>query len=49
MDATGREVMRVNVDAKAAQLQTGGLSNGLYIAEVMTEKGRIMRKVEIVK
>jgi Secretion system C-terminal sorting domain len=49
MDATGREVMRVNVDAKAAQLQTGDLSNGLYIAEVMTEKGRIMRKVEIMK
>jgi hypothetical protein len=49
MDATGREVMRVNVDAKAAQLQTGDLSNGLYIAEVMTEKGRIMRKVEILK
>jgi hypothetical protein len=49
MDVTGREVLRVNVDAKAAQLQTGGLSNGLYIAEVMTEKGRIMRKVEIMK
>jgi Secretion system C-terminal sorting domain len=49
MDVTGREVMRVNVDAKAAQLQTGNLSNGLYIAEVMTEKGRIMRKVEIMK
>jgi Secretion system C-terminal sorting domain len=50
MDATGREVMRVNnVGAKAAQLETSGLTNGLYIAEVMTEKGRIMKKVEIIK
>ena len=50
MDATGREVMRQNnVDAKSATLQVNGVSAGFYITEVMTEKGRIVKKLEIFK
>lgn len=50
MDATGREVMRQNnVDAKSATLQVTGVSAGFYITEVMTEKGRIVKKLEIFK
>ena len=50
MDAAGREVKRVsNVDAKSASIQVDASMRGFYIAEVMTEKGRIMKKLEIFK
>jgi Dockerin type I domain/Secretion system C-terminal sorting domain/Bacterial Ig domain len=49
MDGAGREVVRVNgVDAKSASIPVGDL-RGFYIAEVMTEKGRIVKKLEIFK
>jgi Secretion system C-terminal sorting domain/Dockerin type I domain/Bacterial Ig domain len=49
MDGAGREVVRVNgVDAKSASIPVGDL-RGFYIAEVMTEKGRVVKKLEIFK
>lgn len=50
MDATGREVKRLNnIDAKSASIPVDASMRGFYIAEVMTEKGRIMKKLEIFK
>ena len=49
MDGAGREVVRMNgVDAKSASVSVGDL-RGFYIAEIMTEKGRIVKKLEIFK
>jgi hypothetical protein len=48
MDATGREVKRLtNVDAKSALIPVDPSMKGFFIAEVMTEKGRIIKKLEI--
>lgn len=48
MDASGREVTRMrNVDAKSASIPLDASMRGFYIAEIMTEKGRIMKKLEI--
>jgi Secretion system C-terminal sorting domain len=50
MDVSGREVARLNqVNAKSAILNVSSMANGLYIAEVMTEKGRLVKKVEVMK
>jgi hypothetical protein len=49
MDGAGREVIRLNkIDAKSASIPVGDL-RGFYIAEVMTEKGRVVKKLEIFK
>ena len=49
MDAAGREITRLNhVDAKSASVPVSDLQ-GFYIAEIMTEKGRIVKKLEIFK
>ncbi len=48
MDASGREVTRLkNVDARSASVPLDASMRGFYIAEIMTEKGRIMKKLEI--
>lgn len=48
MDASGREVTRLkNIDAKSASIPLNAAMRGFYIAEIMTEKGRIMKKLEI--
>jgi hypothetical protein len=50
MDATGREITRLNnVNAKSASINVDASMRGFYIAEVMTEKGRVIKKVEIIK
>jgi Secretion system C-terminal sorting domain/Bacterial Ig domain len=50
MDAAGREVSFLkNVDAKSASINLDASMRGFYIAEIMTEKGRIIRKLEVFK
>ena len=50
MDATGREITRLNnVNAKSATINVDASMRGFYIAEVMTEKGRVIKKLEIIK
>lgn len=50
MDAAGREVSFLkNVDAKSASVQLDASMRGFYIAEIMTEKGRIIKKLEVFK
>ncbi len=50
LDMSGREVARLNqVNAKSAVLNVSNMANGLYIAEVMTAKGRIVKKIEVMK
>ncbi|NJN35442.1 MAG: T9SS type A sorting domain-containing protein [Saprospiraceae bacterium] len=50
LDMSGREVARLNqVNAKSATLNVGNMANGLYIAEVLTDKGRIIKKIEVMR
>ena len=50
LDMRGREVKRVaNVNNKQANVDLEGISNGLYLAEVMTEKGRVVKKLQVIK
>jgi hypothetical protein len=50
MDATGREITRLNkVNAKSASINVDASMRGFYLAEIMTEKGRIIKKLEIIR
>jgi hypothetical protein len=49
LDLRGREVKRVQVNGKHAMINMDNLSNGLYLAEVMTEKGRVVKKLQVIK
>ncbi|MDZ7876826.1 MAG: T9SS type A sorting domain-containing protein [Saprospiraceae bacterium] len=49
-DMRGREVSSVkNVNSKQARLDMTDLTNGLYMAEVMTEQGRVVKKMQVIK
>lgn len=48
MDAAGREVSFMkNIDAKSASVPLDASMRGFYLAEIMTEKGRIIKKLEV--
>ena len=50
LDMRGREVKRLaNVNNKQATVNLDDVSNGLYLAEVMTEKGRVVKKLQVIK
>lgn len=50
LDLRGREVKRLmNVNGKQTRLNLDDLANGLYMAEVMTDKGRVVKKVQVIK
>ena len=50
LDLRGREVKRLmNVNGRQTRINLDDLSNGLYMAEVMTEKGRVVKKVQVIK
>jgi hypothetical protein len=49
-DMRGREVSTVkNVKSKQARIDMTELPNGLYMAEVMTEQGRVVKKMQVIK
>jgi Secretion system C-terminal sorting domain/Bacterial Ig domain len=50
LDMRGREVrMMQNVNSKQTRIDMSELTNGLYMAEVMTEKGRVVKKLQVIK
>lgn len=50
VDMMGKEVMRQNsVKGKQATVYFDNLATGMYIAEVTTEKGKIIKKIQVVK
>ena len=50
LDMRGREVKRqMNVNGKQTRINLDDLTNGLYMAEVMTDKGRVVKKVQVIK
>jgi Secretion system C-terminal sorting domain len=49
-DMRGREVSNSkNVNSKQARVDMTELPNGLYMAEVMTEQGRVVKKMQVIK
>jgi hypothetical protein len=50
LDMRGREVSTLkNVKSKQARMDMSELTNGLYMAEVMTEQGRVIKKMQVIK
>ena len=50
LDMRGREVRILqNVNSKQTRIDMSELTNGLYMAEVMTEKGRVVKKLQVIK
>jgi hypothetical protein len=50
VDMMGKEVTRQNnIKGKQATVYFDNLATGMYIAEVMTEKGKITKKMQVVK
>jgi hypothetical protein len=50
MDMRGREVRQLtNVNSKQTRIDMSELTNGLYMAEVMTENGRVVKKLQVIK
>lgn len=50
LDMMGKEVTRQNnIKGKQATVYFDNLATGMYIAEVMTEKGKITKKLQVVK
>ena len=50
LDLRGREVKRLmNVNGRQARINMDDMSNGLYLAEVMTDKGRVVKKLQVIK
>lgn len=50
LDLRGREVKRLmNVNSRQTRINMDDLTNGLYLAEVMTEKGRVVKKLQVIK
>ena len=46
----GKEVSRQNnIKGKQATVYFDNFTPGMYIAEVMTEKGKILKKLQVVK
>jgi Secretion system C-terminal sorting domain/Bacterial Ig domain len=49
-DMRGREVKQLmNVNSKQTRIDMSDVTNGLYMAEVMTEKGRVVKKLQVIK
>ena len=50
VDMMGKEVNRqTNIKGKQATVYFDNYSPGMYIAEVVTEKGKIVKKIQVVK
>jgi hypothetical protein len=50
LDMRGREVRSMkNINGKQSRIDLSEMSNGLYMAEVMTEKGRVVKKLQVIK
>jgi len=48
MDMGGRMVKKVQVTAMATRIETGKVSNGLYILKVLDKKGKLLRLEKVV-
>ena len=50
LDIRGREVQSVkNVNSKQTRIDMSEFPNGLYMAEILTEKGRVVKKLQVIK
>jgi hypothetical protein len=50
LDMRGREVRQLtDVNSKQTRIDMSELTNGLYMAEVITEKGRVVKKLQVIK
>jgi Secretion system C-terminal sorting domain len=50
LDMRGREVAQLkNVDSKQTRIDMSEFTNGLYMAEVLTDKGRVVKKLQVIK
>jgi Secretion system C-terminal sorting domain len=50
LDMRGREVRNIqNVNSRQTRIDMSEMTNGLYMAEVMTEKGRVVKKLQVIK
>jgi Secretion system C-terminal sorting domain/Bacterial Ig domain len=50
LDMRGREVRSMkNINGKQSRIDLSEMTNGLYMAEVMTENGRVVKKLQVIK
>jgi hypothetical protein len=50
LDMRGRDIKRLsNVNGKQTRIDMSDVPNGLYMAEVMTENGRVVKKLQVIK
>ena len=44
-DVTGKEIMSFNMSSQKMQMDISGLTNGIYFANLKTDKGIIAKKI----
>ena len=50
INTLGREVKRIyNINDRQATIDLQNMPNGTYMAEVMTEKGRVLKKIQVLR